>query len=416
MKILMLSWEYPPRTVGGLARHVEGLSRALCRKRVEVAVVTAGDGISPKPYLSDGVLLYPAPNYPLPSLGFVSEIQHLNFSFIEQATSLINSWGSVDLIHAHDWLTAYAARALKHIYRVPLISTIHATEYGRNCGLHNDLQNYISSIEWWLTYEAWKVIVCSRTMKNEVGSIFQLPEDKVEVIPNGIAPEEFVLKADNCFPRDKYALPEEKILFFIGRLVPEKGVQTLLEAAPQILAREPRAKIVIAGTGPYGEELKRLAFSLELGEKVCFLGYVNDEERNAVFSYADLAVFPSLYEPFGIVALEGMAAGVPVVVADTGGLGETINHEINGLKFVPGNPDSLSQQVIRVLSDSSLGKTMVQKAREETVRSYSWAEIAGTTLELYRTVIAQSQSGEGWLPVWAAGEENHRKTVRRYDL
>jgi glycogen(starch) synthase len=416
MKILMLSWEYPPRTVGGLARHVEGLSRALGEKGAEIAVVTAGDGIPPEPHLRDGVLLYPAPNYPLPSLGFVSEIQHLNFSFIEQAISLINSWGSVDLIHAHDWLTAYAARALKHIYRVPLISTIHATEYGRNCGLHNDLQNYISSIEWWLTYEAWKVIVCSGAMKNEVRSIFQLPEDKVKVIPNGIVPEEFTFNSANCFPRDKYALPEEKILFFIGRLVPEKGVQTLLEAAPQILAREPRGKIVIAGTGPYEEELKRLTFTLGLGEKVSFLGYVRDEERNALFSYADLAVFPSLYEPFGIVALEGMAAGVPVVVADTGGLGEIIRHGINGLKFVPGNSDSLSQQVIRVLSDSSLGKTMVQKAREEAIGSYSWAGIAETTLELYRTIIAQSQVGEDWLPVWASGEENHRKTVRRYDL
>lgn len=415
MNILMLSWEYPPQTVGGLARHVQGISRALAGKGEKVAVITSGDSCLPPDRSINNLSVYLAQSYPLQPLDFISTIQHLNFSFIEQSIKLINSWGKIDLVHAHDWLTAYAARVLKHVYRIPLVCTIHATEWGRNYGLHNDIQRYISSVEWWLTYEAWKVIVCSRMMKNEVQELFGLPEDKLEIIGNGVEPQEFNLTAENRFPRAKYALAEEKIVFFIGRLVREKGVQTLLEAAPRILASQPKAKFIIAGDGSWKEELKEMAVLSGLREKVIFLGYVGDEERNTLYSYADLAVFPSLYEPFGIVALEGMAARVPVVAADTGGLGELIRHEVNGLKFKPGDSESLANQVIRLLADPRLGEGMIKRARED-VDNYSWEGIAQKTLELYRKIIVKSKANLSWLPPWNKKDESFGKIIRRYDL
>lgn len=419
MKVLMLTWEYPPDVVGGLARHVAGLSQALAKNHVDLNVITSGK----EPYNSkensnevNEVSVYRVQSYSLPSLNFISDIHHLNYSIIEQAIKLINSWGKIDILHAHDWLVAYAARALKHIYQIPLISTLHATEYGRNNGLHNGLQHYISAVEWWLTYESWKVIVCSQHMKHEIKSIFQVPDDKIEVIPNGINTSDLELPKSNNLKREKYALPDEKIVFFIGRLVPEKGVQTLLQAVPKITSSVPKTKFLIAGKGPYEAHLKNEAVSLKIENNVTFLGYVDDTERNALYKYADVVVFPSLYEPFGIVALEGMAAGSPTVVADTGGFGEIIKHGINGLKFIPGDPDSLAQQILHLLTNPDFAKTISLQAKREVGEKYTWEKVAQKTLKVYREVIKESKQNPLWLPQWPKREDLLTKLIGRYEV
>jgi glycogen(starch) synthase len=414
VKILILSWEYPPRTIGGLARHVAGLSQALAKNKVDVNVVTVAENKHENAYQEKGVSVYTVPSYSLPFLNFITDIQHLNFSLLEKSIKLINDWGKIDIIHAHDWLVAYAARALKHIYRLPLITTIHATEFGRNGGLYNELQRYISSVEWWLTYESWKVIVCSMAMKQEVQYIFQTPGDKIEIINNGIELADFNLPAKNIYERNRYALPNEKIVFFIGRLVPEKGVQVLIEAIPKILQFEPKVKFIIAGKGPYENYLKHMVNTMGLENKVSFLGFIEDIERNALYTYADCVVFPSIYEPFGIVALEGMAAGKPVVTSDTGGLGEIVEHGINGLKCIPSNADSLAQQIIRVFSDPALVLKMVKKARVDVKEKYSWDGIARQTLSLYQQVINESKD-TSWLPPWLTNNSNN-KIIGRYEM
>jgi len=246
------------------------------------------------------------------------------------------------------------------------------------------LQHYISSVEWWLTYEAWKVIVCSKTMQKEVQNIFQTPTDKIEIIPNGIDLVETNVLKNTRYNRRKYALPNEKIVFFVGRLVPEKGVQVLLEAIPKILDFDPNVKFVIAGKGPYETELKTMVRVLGLENKVSFLGFIDDEERDALYTYADCVVFPSIYEPFGIVALEGMATNTPVIVSDTGGLGEIIEHEVNGLKAITGNSDSLAQQIIRVFSDPALVLSLIRNAFADVQRKYSWNGVAEKTFAVYK--------------------------------
>jgi len=399
MRVLMLSWEYPPRTIGGLARHVAELSHAMANSKIDVNVVTPGTDNKDLSQAENGVSVHFVQPYSLPSLDFIADIQHLNFSLLEKSIKLINSWGKVDIIHAHDWLVAYAARALKHIYQVPLISTIHAMEYGRNNGLHNDLQRYISSVEWWLTYESWKVIVCSEAMKQEAQNFFQIPGDKIEIINNGIELAGFEPGKD-AFRRDKYALPDEKIIFFVGRLVREKGVQILLEAVPKILAVEPKVKFIIAGKGSYEENLKNIVQSLGIENNVNFVGFIEDGERNTLYNYAHAVVFPSLYEPFGIVALEGMATNTPTIVAGTGGLDEIVKHEVNGLKFIPGNSDSLAEQVIRILTDPLLAKKITSEAKKEVINKYSWDGVAQKTLNVYKEIINESRKNASWLPQW----------------
>ncbi|MBM7867603.1 glycosyltransferase [Heliobacterium gestii] len=398
MRILMLSWEYPPRVVGGLAPHVHGLSGALTQQGHEVHVITQGGDGLPATERDRGVTVHRIHPYSLWSLDFAGDIHHLNFAFLEKALAVAGEYGDFDVVHAHDWLVAYAGRALKHGWQKPLIATIHATEWGRHNGLHNDLQRYISQVEWWLGYEAWRVIVCSQHMERELGRIFQMPGDKIAVIPNGVHPDEFTAAKAQGFRRSDYAADHERILFYVGRLVWEKGVQVLVEAMPQILRRHP-AKLVIGGTGTQMNYLKHLANRNGVGDKVHFAGYVHGATKVGLLRAADVAVFPSLYEPFGIVALEGMAAETPVVVSDTGGLAEIVRHRQNGLKALTGNVNSLAEQIITALDDELLVKAMTKQAAREVREVYSWSAIAAQTLQVYKTVKTEANLAERRGPV-----------------
>lgn len=383
IKVLMLSWEYPPHSVGGLARHVEELAEALAAQGVEIHVLSIGKPENPKLEERNGVIVHRVEPYSISAPNFLLWVQQLNLRFVEEAVKIFNAAGPFDLLHAHDWLVAFAGRALKHGYTVPLLATIHATEAGRNQGIHTEDQHFIHSIEWWLTYEAWKVIVCSEHMQEEVKGLFGLPGDKIMIIPNGVNPQKFQAARQNV------SFGSEKIIFFVGRLVREKGVHVLLEAAPQVLAGEGNVKFVIAGTGPMEAQLKHQAHILGLGNKVEFWGYIDDDTRNSLYQQAYLAVFPSLYEPFGIVALEAMAAGVPVVVSDTGGMGQIISHGVNGLKAYPGDSRSLATNILQALKNEVLRQELKNNGKRSIEDLYSWARIAANTAKVYQLVLAE---------------------------
>ncbi|NLW10123.1 MAG: glycosyltransferase family 4 protein [Firmicutes bacterium] len=399
MKILILSWEFPPRVVGGIAAHVYDLSLALVKEGQEVHVLTAGLPGVPEEEEIGGIMVHRVANNNPEAFDFISGVLQLNLNLVEKAVSLGREGNGFQIIHSHDWVTAYAGKLLKHAWRLPLVATVHATEWGRNNGLHTPLQRYISDVEWWLTYEGWKVICCSRYMWDELQRIFQLPPDKLRVIPNGVYPERFRrLAGDPAAVRGRFAAPDEKIVFFVGRLVREKGLDHLLEAAARVLARFPRVKFVIAGKGPYESRLKESARNLGIYHKVYFCGYLDDETRNALFRLADVAVFPSLYEPFGIVALEAMAAGTPVVVSDTGGLGEVVRHGENGLKAAPGDTSSLAANILRLLNHPEEGEVLRNLAAREVEEVYNWGKIARQTLEVYEEVW-QEYLASPWKPV-----------------
>ncbi len=384
-RVLFLSWEFPPMTVGGLSRHVYDLSRFLSRGDLEVHVLTPEVEGWPAHEVVEGVHVHRIPVIRPDGGEFVHWAFQMNLMMIDAGRKLLSEGLRVDLIHAHDWLVSYAARTLKNESGIPLVATIHATEHGRNGGIFTDLQRYIHHLEWKLTYEASQVILCSTYMKREVADLFSLPPEKLHVIANGVDPA--LLRTQNVREtRDA----ESQIVLFVGRLVREKGVQTLIAAAPMIVAACPDAQIAILGKGPEMEELKRQAAEIGGVECVRFYGFVSDEDRNAFLHQAAAAVFPSLYEPFGIVALEAMAAGTPVVVSDVGGLADVVRHEETGLKMVPDDPHSLAQQVIRLLQQPALARSYAEAATAE-LEFYDWNRIAKQTTEVYRTALSEGE-------------------------
>jgi len=392
MRILVLSWEYPPKVIGGLARAVADLSEALAARGHDVCVITANYPQGRNSEIRTHVRIERVDSHHPQPLNFLDSVFYFNYQLIERALQLWNQGWHWDLVHAHDWLVGHAAKTLKHGFGLPMIATIHATEWGRNNGLHNDLQRHISDVEWWLTYEAYAVICCSFYMCGELQRIFQVPQDKLFVIPNGVKAEQF----ESVVPdlpgfRARYARPEEKLVFFIGRLVHEKGVQVLLDSVPKILARIPNTKFIIAGKGPNEKELQHRAAAMGVADRVIFAGFGDDLTRNSLYRVADVAVFPSLYEPFGIVALEAMAAGTPVVVSDIGGFAEIMQHGRNGLTTYTGNSQSLADNIVAVLDTPALAERLRAQAYADVLAKYQWSQIAAQTEQVFYQILNQRE-------------------------
>jgi len=391
LSVMMLTWEFPPRIIGGISPHVYYLSKSLTRKGMKVYVVTCDFPGAPQHEVLDGVEIFRIDSYKNPSPDFATWVYLMNVNMQKEAASIIKSLnGNVDVLHAHDWLVATAGIGLKHVFRKPLFATIHSTEIGRRNGIHFDYERMIHETEAWLTYEAWKVICCSDYMVAHVRWAFGLPADKQIMIPNGVNADVYaeIEKTDLTQFRIKFASPEEKIVLFVGRLVYEKGVHVLVNAIPKVLEKV-NAKFVIVGNGYMKEQLSGLVKSLGIAQKVLFTGFVDDETLRKLQICADVSVVPSLFEPFGIVALEAMAAKSPVVVSDTGGLGEIVDHDVDGVKVYTNNPDSLAWGIIRVLTDEKNAQRLRSNAYKKIQEKYDWDRIAQQTENIYKSVLSE---------------------------
>ena len=392
MKILMLTWEYPPRVVGGIARVVYDLSHRLIKDGHEVTVITYREGNAPYYEDDKGVKVHRVDNYMINPNNFIDWIMQMNFNMITEANKIIAEEGNFDIIHAHDWLVASAAKTIKNSYNIPIVATIHATEAGRNSGIHDETQRYINDTEWMLTYEATEVIVNSNYMKSEIQRLFGLPFEKINVVANGVNLNKFTgIDRDYTFRR-RFAMDNEKIILFMGRLVNEKGVQHLIAAMPKILAGYHDAKLVIAGKGGMLDELRAEADALGLGNKVYFAGYLGGKDVERMYKAADISVFPSTYEPFGIVALEGMLAERPIVVSDAGGLGEIVEHRETGMKSYCGNANSIADSIFELLYNPELYENIVRKAKAKVKNNYNWAKIAQDTHFTYQKAICETMA------------------------
>ncbi len=394
---VMLTWEYPPRIVGGLAAHVHDLSKALVKRGVDVWVFTTDFPGAPEQEIDDGVRVFRVDSYKHPTPDFASWISMMNVNLAKSAAIQLKELRDTPfLIHAHDWLVAHSAITLKHIFRAPLVATIHSTEYGRRSGIHDDYQRMIASTEAWLAREAWRVICCSRYMMDEIHRALGTPLDKMDVIPNGVYLERFTPPPSPEQFKSRFVFPGEKLVLYVGRLVYEKGVHLLVDAFPKVLSSV-NARLVIVGEGYLKERISRRASELGIEHKVYLTGFLSSQELRWLYTVADVLVMPSLYEPFGIVALEASAAGAPIVSTCAGGIGEILTHMQSCVKVFP-DPDSIAWGILRVLTDDALAEALRRNARENVEKNYSWSRISEQTLEVYQRVYHEYRGQEIWRP------------------
>jgi glycosyltransferase involved in cell wall biosynthesis len=389
MRILVLAWEFPPRLVGGIARHVAELYPEITKLGHEIHLMTIEFGQAPGYERVEGIHVHRVPV--APGNDFFHWVVNMNNSMGQHGGKLVAEYGFFDIIHAHDWLVGDAAIALKHLCKTPLIVTIHATEYGRYNGIHTETQRYIASKEGILVYNAWRVIVCTRYMRHEVHRALGAPWDKIDVVYNGIRAEkkQRAPEFDYRTFRRQYAGDGEKIVYYVGRMTFEKGVAVLLNAAPRVLAEMGgHAKFVIIGGGNT-DKLKQQAWHLGIWDKCYFTGFMSDEDLDRFQTVADCAVFPSLYEPFGIVALESFAARVPVIVSDTCGFPEVVRHTNTGIVTRVNNPDSLAWGILEVLKNPEYARWLVDNAYGDLETRFHWAKLARQTESVYALVAEQ---------------------------
>ncbi len=401
MRILVLSWEYPPHVVGGLGRHVAALTRALARCGHDVHVVTrsvAGDG-TPADEVVGGVHVTRAGRVPveLPfGEGFVAAVLRANLDLQAAADRVVAAHGPFDVVHAHDWLVGHAAAGLKHAWDLPVVATVHATERGRHQGwLPGPINKLIHQYEWWLTWEARRVITCSAFMRAQVLDSFDPPPDSMDVVPNGVSVADFALpEREVAAFRASLAPPDTHVVLFAGRLEYEKGVQTVLDALDDLEERVGPTTFLVAGIGTYSEELHRRVDELDLGDRVRFTGFLHDHDLRLHYAAADVAVAPSIYEPFGLVAIEAMACGTPVVVGDTGGLREIVAGG-HGLRFTPQDAAGLAGELARVLTDRTLADRLVARGHRRIAQRYDWTAVATATVDVYGRAIREERELRG---------------------
>lgn len=390
MRVLLVSWEYPPVVVGGLGRHVHHLATELVSAGHEVVVLSrrpTGTDASTHPTLShiaEGVLVVAvaedAPHFDFGEdmLAWTLAMGH---AMVRAGVGLsrggIGDGWQPDVVHAHDWLVAHPAIALAEYYDVPLVSTLHATEAGRHSGwLSGKINRQVHSVEWWLANESDALIACSASMHDEVTELYGADLPHVSVIRNGIDITTWSFRE-----REPRTAPAR--LLYVGRLEYEKGVQDAIAALPRIRRSHPGTTLVVAGEGTQFEWLREQARIHRVARSVSFLGNLDHTELLGWLHGADAIVLPSRYEPFGIIALEAAAAGVPLVTSTAGGLGEAVVDGVTGLSFRPGDVAGLVSAVRETLDDPAAAQERARAARARLTDDFDWGRVAEDTVQVY---------------------------------
>ena len=382
VKILMVSWEYPPVVIGGLGRHVHHLATALAADGHQVVVLCRRPtGTDPASHptsdeVSEGVRVIAAAQDPH-EFDFGPDMMAwtlaMGHAMIRAGLRLLGDWVP-DVVHAHDWLVAHPAIALAEFFDVPVVSTMHATEAGRHSGwVSGPINRQVHALESWLAWESDALIACSHSMAAEIAALFGPGLSDIVVIPNGIDSGRwpFALRPHRPGP------PE---LLFFGRLEYEKGVHDAIAALPRIRRAHPGTTLTVAGDGTQQDWLLDVARKHKVLKSVCFTGRADHDQLLALLHRVDVAVLPSRYEPFGIVALEAVAAGTPLVVTDTGGLGEAVIDGETGLCCPPGSVPALAAAVIAALDDPAAAQARAVAARARLTADFDWQTVAARTV------------------------------------
>jgi glycogen(starch) synthase len=398
MRVLLVSWEYPPVIEGGLGRHVRKLAERLVANSVEVHVLTRGREATGaaleaggKPAAGDeirpGVQVHRVaePAFPTDMDRFLRWVAAMNRDMRALGSELTGRL-RFDLVHSHDWLVCEAAEQISSERRLPWLVTIHATEHGRHQGwVGRHPQSSVHRIERRMARSADHVVTCSEYMAGHVAQVFGVAAERITTIPNAIDPAELSLAPaeELAALRARFAEPEERLVLMVGRLVFEKGFHLALDALAPIARNRGGLRFVVAGSGAAGAELKAQARRLGLGGLGTFLGWAGDELLPSLYRIADICIVPSIYEPSGLVALEAMASGCACVVADTGGLRELVPADGSvGLRFTPNEAEALRERLEQLLGDHDALERMAALARTHVLR-FGWDEVARSTAAIY---------------------------------
>lgn len=379
MKILMLTWEYPPNKVGGVAAHVEDLSKTLNEMGHDITVITFGD--KEESEVRDGIKVHRINAKEGPDI--TSWVLMSNHRMQKKGVELLKE-EDFDIIHAHDWSAVTAAASLKEVADAPMITTLHSLERSRVGSIHSEMSKLINDLEWYGAYEADEVITVGEDIYNEIHHHFSVPGEKLHHVPNGVFADKFQ-EGDSV--RDEIALDWEIPVLFVGRLCHQKGVRHLIEAMPKVLDNKPEVKFIVAGGGGGVDHYRNMAESVGVGDKAHFPGFVPDDQLIDLYNSVDATVMPSVYEPFGIVALESMSAGTPVVGSYVGGIKQTVVHEWTGLHVEPANPDSIAWGIEKAVSDPTWNDWMGKNGRKRAKEKFTWYRVANQTLDVYEEAL-----------------------------
>jgi glycogen(starch) synthase len=388
VKILMVSWEYPPVVIGGLGRHVHHLATELAAAGHEVVLLSRRPtGTDPSTHpttdeMAEGVRVVAAAQDPH-EFTFGTDMMAwtlaMGHSMLRAGLGIRfrgRTWRP-DLVHAHDWLVAHPAVALAELHDVPLVSTIHATEAGRHSGwVSGPISRQVHAVESWLVRDSDSLITCSASMRDEITDLFGPDLSEVRVIRNGIdtAGWPFARRARRTGPAE---------LLFVGRLEYEKGVHDAIAALPRIRRTHPGTTLTIAGEGTQQAWLEEQARKHKVLKATKFVGRVDHSGLLALLHRATAVVLPSHYEPFGIVALEAAAAGAPLVTSNVGGLGEAVISGETGMSCPPRDIAGLAAAVRAVLDDPDAAQRHAVAARNRLTSDFSWATVASETTQVY---------------------------------
>jgi glycosyltransferase involved in cell wall biosynthesis len=419
MKIAVLVYEYPPKIVGGLGTYAAEITRKFVLLDHDVSVFTMNDdtGSLPTRELWRGIEIHRPVHVDvsdsLPDViaedvkkwdrGIQLFSKILVYNYLS-ASKLVNELVrreefDYDLVVAHDWLSVISGIAIKKELGLPLVFHVHSTEKGRTLGKGSDV---VSNIEHRGGQMADLVITVSHAMKDELTEL-GFPNENVKVCYNGVDPEKYspkqVSEEKKAELRREYGLEENDLMaLFIGRLVWVKGVDKLIMAMPEVLKKVPNAKLVVVGLGDMRDYLEALVNKLKLQNVVKFrFEFVPEEERIAHYAACDVAVFPSRYEPFGIVALEAMSMEKPVVVGATGvsGMREVVvpsGPDQCGFHINPNDSVDIAWGITSALEDYNRKIQFGQNGRKRVLENFSWDAAAKRTIQLYSELIESKKT------------------------
>jgi glycosyltransferase involved in cell wall biosynthesis len=380
LKIAMFSWESQHSVkVGGISPHVTELSETLVKKGHEVHIFTR-IGFKSKYEIINGVHYHRVEHDQ--SGGIVVQMDRM-CNAMTHRFEVVGRKGKFDVLHCHDWHPVMALNHLKKQKGYPYVMTFHSTEWGRNGNTFGTWweSREIAHREWLGGYEASQVIVTSQNLKNEVQFLYQIPDYKLNVIPNGITPGRVRRNLDPGRVKEKYGIhPLAPLILFIGRMQHQKGPDLLVEAIPHVLKHRWDAKFIFAGEGDLRAYCEHRAFELNVKHACRFTGYISDEECIELLNACDIVVVPSRNEPFGIVVLEAWDAGKPVIGTEAVGL---IDNFRNGIKAYL-SPESIAWCINHVIDNPEYLRRMGEEGRRDVERLYDWNTIADDTIDVYR--------------------------------